>query len=109
MSRQFVNTLEANIYASLGAVANVTIDSVTAGSIVVSDTIAFTGSDAEAASKARDTLVTTLSSADGVGTIFGTSFGDVAVSSIQTADVPNPSKFNVYLAEVKLMYLSNYP
>lgn len=96
---QFVNTLQDNIYAELGEPCNVTIDSVTAGSIVVSDTIAFTGSDAAAANLAQGKLVNVLGSSAGVGAIFGKSFGDVAVSSVQSANATNPSKHRLASVE----------
>lgn len=68
-----------------------TIDSVIAGSIVVSHTVAFTGADSSAASSAAATLATVLQSGD-VSSVFGNSFGDVTVSGVQATTTTNPSK-----------------
>ena len=92
-SLQFIATLESNIFKLLNALANVTIDSVVASSVKVGDTIAFTGSDSDAAAGARDALVTALNSGD--TSVFGTSFGSVAVSGVSATNSSNPSKLVV--------------
>ena len=84
---QFVTTLEANILKLLDVLANVTIDSVTQGSVNVDDTISFTGADSASATSARDALFTALTSGD--TSIFGTSFGSVKVSGVTSTNSSN--------------------
>ncbi|DBB16733.1 hypothetical protein WJX82_001283 [Trebouxia sp. C0006] len=84
---RFITTLEANILKLLDVLANVTIDSVVASSVSVTDTISFTGADSTAATEARDALVTALTSGD--SSIFGTSFGSVTVSSVLSTNSTN--------------------
>lgn len=87
---QFVTTLEASIFAKIDAIVNVTITQVVDGSAVVSNTIAFTGVDSTAALAESTALTQTLSNGD--YSIFGTSFGSVAVSDITQGNATNPSK-----------------
>ncbi|DBA99980.1 TPA: hypothetical protein ACH3X1_013851 [Trebouxia sp. C0004] len=84
---RFITALEANILQMLDVLANVTIDSVVASSVSVTDTISFTGADSTAAAEARDALVTALTSGD--TSIFGTSFGSVTVSSVSSTNSTN--------------------
>ena len=86
---QFTSTLEANILRVQGVVANCTVTKVELGSIKVSNTIAFPGADASAAAAARDSVATALSSSN-VADYFGTSFGTVAVSDVQSTTAANP-------------------
>ena len=89
---QFVTTLEASILKLLDVLANVTVDSVVAGSVTVDDTISFSGADSTAATEARDALVTALSSGD--TSIFGTTFGTVTVSSVSSTNSTNTGGFS---------------
>lgn len=89
---QFIDTLEANILSAIGAVTNVTINSIKPGSIVVSNTIAFTEADSAAASQAQIAVLDALNSQDGVNALFGDSFGNVEVSNVAKATATNPSK-----------------
>ena len=86
---QFVTTLTNNIEALSGSPVQVTINSISPGSIKVASTVAFLNGDAGSAS----TYQTALTSGD-PAKVFGTSFGDVAVdtSSIKAVTVSNPSK-----------------
>ena len=90
---QFANTLEANILAALKAVAHVTINKVTPGSISVDNTVAFNGADTTAAKAAQSSLVTLLSSPNGVGSVYGSTFGNVTVTKVQPANSTNPSEY----------------
>lgn len=54
-------------------------------------TVAFTGANSEQAAAAATTLVTVLQSSD-VSSVFGKSFGDVAVSGVTAVSATNPSK-----------------
>ena len=94
MHLQFINTLQANILLATGQVANATITKIETGSVKVSNTIAFTGNDTTAATAARDTVFSALSSTSSsdLTKIFGTSFGAVTVSSPQSTVSNNPSK-----------------
>lgn len=85
---QFVSTCEANVAALTGSPVKVIIDSVKAGSTVVTETYAFLDNSATGAAN----LVTVLKSGNSV-TIFGTDFGAVSVnaSSVTTGTVTNPS------------------
>lgn len=100
---QFVDTLEANIFASLKTVANVTITKVTLGSVNVENSVAFTASNGDAATAGQAAFAKLLASPDGVGSVYGTTFGNVAVSNVQQANATNPSEFlllcNVSLSE----------
>lgn len=87
---QFTSTLEANILRVQGVVANCTVTKVELGSIKVTNTIAFPGADEEAATAARNTVATALSSSN-VAEYFGTSFGTVAVSNVQSTTSANPT------------------
>jgi len=85
---QFVATLTANIEKLSGSPVTVTVDSVTAGSVKIATTVAFLSGDSSSAS----TYTSVLKSGD-VSSVFGTSFGGVAVdaSSVKSATVTNPS------------------
>ncbi|KAA6422323.1 MAG: hypothetical protein FRX49_07793 [Trebouxia sp. A1-2] len=85
---QFVSTLEANIFAKIDAIANVSITKVVTGSAVVTNSVAFTGADSNAASAEQTALYQMLAS--GQTTIFGTSFGSVVVSNITQGNATNP-------------------
>ena len=87
---QFISTLEANIFAKIDAIVNVSITKVVTGSAVVMNSVAFTGADSSAASAEQTALYQTLASGD--TTIFGTSFGSVVVSNITQGNTTNPSK-----------------
>ena len=88
---QFCTTLEANILIVQGVVTNCTITNVVLGSVKVSNTLAFTGSDSTAAEAARASVATALSSSNGAADYFGTSFGDVTVSDVQSTTTTNPT------------------
>lgn len=87
---QFITTLTNNIEALSGSPVQVTINSISAGSVKIASTVVFLNGDASSAS----TYKTALTSGD-VTSVFGTSFGGVAVdsSSVRTATVSNPSRF----------------
>lgn len=70
---QFNNTIEANILLATGQVANATITRVETGSIEVWNTIAFTGGDSAAATAARDSVFSALSSSTNLANYFGSS------------------------------------
>ncbi|DBA85394.1 TPA: hypothetical protein ACH3X2_006072 [Trebouxia sp. C0005] len=89
---QFVSTLEANIFAKIDAIANVSITKVVTGSAVVTNSVAFTGADSNAASAEQTALYQMLAS--GQTTIFGTSFGSVVVSNITQGNATNPTVTN---------------
>ena len=87
---QFVSTLEANIEAQIGTPVNVIITSVVAGSVKVTNSVAFTGADSAAALAGQSALAAVLKSGD--VSIFGTTFGSVAVSGVTLTTAANPSK-----------------
>lgn len=87
---QFCAVLEANILKTQGVVANCTITSVVLGSVKVSNTLAFTGSDSTAAEAARNSVATALSSSNSAD-YFGTTFGQVSVSDVATVTTANPT------------------
>lgn len=78
-----------NIEALSGSPVQVTIDSISAGSVKVASTVVFLNGDASSAS----TYQTALTNGD-TSSVFGTSFGGISVdtSSIKTVTVSNPSK-----------------
>lgn len=88
---QFVYTLEANILKTLNAVCNVSITSVVASSISVTNLYAFTGSDSAAAAAAQASLANVLKSGS-VSSLFGSGFGTVTVSGVATSNATNPGK-----------------
>lgn len=61
------------------------------GSVKVSNTLAFTGSDTAAAEAARDSVATALSSSDSTADYFGNTFGEVSVSDLKTVTTSNPT------------------
>lgn len=87
---QFVVTLEANIFAKISAIVNVTITKVVLGSVSVTNSVAFTSADSVEAVAGQSALAATLSSGD--TTIFGTSFGSVVVSNVTEGNSTNPSE-----------------
>ena len=92
---QFVRVVQANIYAKINALVNVTITKVTTGSAIVENSVAFTSSDNSAAEAGRTALFQTLSSGD--TSVFGTTFGSVAVSNVTQTTTTNPSKLVLLL------------
>ena len=88
MHLQFISTLEANVEALTGSPVKVTIDSVTSGSVVVTETYAFLDNSVTSAAN----LATVLTSSDS-SSVFGTTFGPVTVAagSVMTGTVANPS------------------
>ncbi len=82
-------TLTANIEKLSGSPVTVTVDSVTSGSVRVATTVAFLSGDSSSAS----TYTSALKSGN-AASVFGTSFGSVAVdtSSIKASTVTNPSE-----------------
>lgn len=94
---QFVETLQNNIYKQLSVLSNVSITDVTAGSVNVASSVAFTGADSTAANTAAATLTDSLKSSSNsayVSTLFGTTFGAVSVdpSSVTKTTASNPSE-----------------
>ena len=79
---QFINTLQANILANLGVVSNVTINSVTKGSVLIDNTVAFTGADQSAAANAQAQLASLLATPSGISSVYGSGYGTVTVASI---------------------------
>lgn len=88
---QFVDTLETNIFLKINALVNVTITNVVAGSVQVTNSVAFTGANTAEALAGQSALAAVLNSGD-VADIFGTSFGSVTVSSVTLGTASNPSK-----------------
>lgn len=82
--------MEADIFAKINAIVNVTVSKVVLGSISVTNTVAFTSGNTADALAGQRALVTTLSSGD--TTMFGTTFGSVAVSNVTQGNTTNPSK-----------------
>ncbi|DBA82155.1 TPA: hypothetical protein ACH3X1_007142 [Trebouxia sp. C0004] len=95
VKNQFVATLTANIEKLSGSPVTVTVDSVTAGSVKIATTVAFLSGDSSSAS----TYTSVLKSGD-VSSVFGTSFGGIAVdaSSVKSATVTNPSPSSAAMA-----------
>jgi len=91
---RYISTLEESILASLKVVSNVTIDSIKAGSVVVSNTVAFTGADGAAAATSLSTALASNSNGGYVSTLFGSSFGSVTVdpASVSETTTTNPTK-----------------
>lgn len=91
---QFVTTLTNNIEALSGSPVQVTITGISPGSVKIASTVAFLNGDASSAS----TYQTALTQGD-TASLFGTSFGSVAVdaSSIKAVTVSNPSKLCLVL------------
>lgn len=83
---QFITTLETNIEKLSGSPVQVSIDSISAGSVKVASTVVFLNSAAA--------YQTAMTSGTASSSIFGTSFGAVAVdaSSVKPSTVANPSK-----------------
>ena len=84
-------TLEANIFAQIDALVNVTISKVVLGSVSVSNSVAFTSSDSAAAQSGQSALALVLQSGD-VSSIYGDTFGSVTVSNVTQGNATNPSK-----------------
>ncbi|KAL3140790.1 hypothetical protein ABBQ32_005335 [Trebouxia sp. C0010 RCD-2024] len=84
--------MEANIMAKLHTVTNVTITKVSPGSINVANSVAFTEADNNMAKANQDAFASLLGSADGVKSIYGTTFGAVTVSNVMQTTSPNPSE-----------------
>ena len=105
---QFINTLEENIFAKINAVVNVTIDKVTMGSVLVANTVAFTGANAAGAIAGQDALSKVMTSGD-VSSIFGDSFGTVTVTEVKSIDATNPSELRLYILYTLEEALDTYP
>jgi hypothetical protein len=95
-----MSTLEANIFAKINAVVNVSITKLVT---VVTNSAGSIGADSaarcqasNAASAEQTALYQTLAS--GGTTIFGTSFGSVLVSNITQGIATNPSKTAFHFA-----------
>ncbi|KAL3145181.1 hypothetical protein ABBQ32_000934 [Trebouxia sp. C0010 RCD-2024] len=87
VQKQFIATVVKNVEALSGSAVQVTIDSVTAGSVKVASTVVFLSGDSASASSYQAAITS------GIATrVFGTSFGAVAVdqSSIKASTVSNP-------------------
>lgn len=87
---QFVTTLETNIEKLSGSPVQVSIDSISAGSVKVASTVVFLNGNSSSAAAYQ----TAMTSGTASSSIFGTSFGAVAVdaSSVKPSTVANPSK-----------------
>lgn len=87
---QFTTTLETNIEKLSGSPVQVNIDSISAGSVKVASTVIFLNGNSDSASAYQTAMTSGTASAS----IFGTSFGSVAVdaSSVKPSTVANPSK-----------------
>lgn len=83
-------TLEANIFAKISAIVNVTISKVVMGSISVTNLVAFTSANIAEALADQSALAATFLSGD--TTIFGTTFGSVVVSNVTQGNTTNPSE-----------------
>ena len=91
---QFETTLEINIEATVNTPVNVTITNVVAGSVKVTNTVAFTGSNSAAALAGQSALATLRKSGD-VSSVFGSTFGSVTVSGVTLGTASNPSKYTL--------------
>ncbi len=91
---QFITELKYNIETLSGSSVQVTIDSISAGSVKVGSTVLFLSGDSTSSSTYQSALTS-----GNTANIFGTSFGDVAVDtqSVTTTTVANPSKFATVL------------
>lgn len=87
-----------------GVISNCTITNVVLGSVKVSNTLAFTGSDSTAAEAARASVATALTSGTGNANYFGDSFGTVTVSDVKATTTTNPT--GKPLSDVHLMLLA---
>ncbi len=87
---QFITTLETNIEKLSGSPVQVSIDSISAGSVKVASTVVFLNGNSNSAAAYQ----TAMTSGTASSSIFGTSFGAVAVdaSSVKPSTVANPSK-----------------
>ena len=96
---QFTTQLSNNIERLTGSPVQVTIDSISAGSVKVASTVAFLSGDTSSAS----TYSAALTSGN-TASIFGGSFGNVAVDtqSVSTSTVNNPSKLATSLDCISL-------
>ena len=83
-------TVEKNIETLSGSPVQVTIDSVSAGSVNVVTTTVFLNGNADSAAAYQ----TAMTGGSASSVIFGTAFGSVAVdtSSVKAESVNNPSK-----------------
>ena len=95
-------TLEANIFAKINALVNVTITSGAAGSIQVTNSVAFTSANSAAALAGQSALAAVLNSGD-VSGIFGTSFGSVTVTGVALGTASNPSEWTHAYASAACM------
>ena len=86
-------SLQANIFAELHVLSNVTITKVTPGSINVANSVAFTGRDSDSAAAGSAAYANLMTSDDGIMAIYGTTFGTVTVSDIKLTNTTNPSEF----------------
>ena len=88
---QFTTQLSNSIASLTGSPVQVTIDSISAGSVKVASTVAFLSGDRSSASTYSAALISSNTSS-----LFGSSFGDVVVDtqSVSTTTVNNPSKLS---------------
>ena len=97
VSVQFIATVVKNVEALSGSAVQVTIDSVTAGSVKVASTVVFLSGDSASASSYQAAIT----SGDPTS-VFGSSFGAVAVdtSSIKASTVSNPGDAHCHATQI---------
>lgn len=100
---QFCNTIQANILSTLNVPSTCTITDVTPGSVKVANTVAFTGSDLEAATAAQKSLASKLETTEGITSVYGSGYGTVTVSSIKQDSVSNPSELLTLLCSCLIL------
>lgn len=83
--------IQKNILTTFKVVSNCTVTKVVKGSVLVDNTVAFTGTDQAAARDAQAAVATALRNAD--TSVFGNTYGSIDVSGVSTPDEANPSKY----------------
>ena len=94
---QYCNDIQQGILAAYSVVSNCSVGTVSAGSVVVPTTVAFSGANSDAATKAQGLFASDLKSGS-ASQVFGSDFGTVTVaaSSVTTGNTANPSKLHNY-------------
>lgn len=85
---QYCATIQDNILTSYGVVSNCTVGTLSAGSVIVPTTVAFTGADSAKATTAQSAFAAALIAKD--TSVFGSSYGTVSVASVQKGTAANP-------------------
>lgn len=83
--------IQKNILTTFKVVSNCTVTKVVKGSVLVDNTVAFTGTDQAAARDAQAAVATALRNPTDTS-VFGNTYGSIDVSGVSTPDAANPSK-----------------